>query len=272
MNINFPQLPLNFAKWSPLIWHPVCGSEDALLVGIAGQIGESFFAERIIPDNVLSLLYRTKKLRAASIIDFTVDCLNKQNAQDISKLKLPISGFTLGEIVETYCDNKQDLLEQAIKLKSSLITYEEYTAWIKRQIFRSDKRKKFIKDVKQLVVNEHAELEKSFNVQKAINGFDIDYNFFSSQLVSQIGVLREKHLFNDSSNLRKFVLDLLDANDLWHPCKTLLLVQEDFYNKKLRGKTIDAFNAMARNRGIRFETVSQPTEGKEVLLDLGLVA
>lgn len=272
MNINFPQLPLNFAKWSPLIWHPICGSEDALLVGIAGQIGESFFAERIIPDNVLSLLYRTKKLRAASIIDFTVDCLKKQNTHDISKLNLPISGFTLGEVVETYCDDKQDLLEQAIKLKSSLITYEEYVAWTERQIFRSDKRKKFVKDIKELVVNEHAELEKSFNVQKDINGFDIDYNFFSPQLVSQIGVLREKHLSNDSGNLRKFVLDLLDANDLWKPYKSLLLVQEDFCDDKLRAKTIDTFNTMAKNRGIRFETVSHPEEGKEVLLGLGLVA
>lgn len=272
MNISFPQLPKNFAKWSPLVWRPVCGSEDALLVGVAGQVGENFFVERIIPDNVLSLLYRTKKLHAASIIDFTIDCLMKQTAQDISKLELPISGFSFGEVMKTYCDDKQDLLEQAIKLKSSLITYEEYLAWTHQRQPRLDKRKRFIKDVKQLVVNEHSELERSFNVQQDINGFNIDYNFFSSQLVSQIGVLREKQLSNDSGNLRKFLLDLLDANDFCHPRQTLLLVQEDFYSNQLRAKTIDSFSAMAKSRGIRFETVFHPNEGKEVLIDLGLAA
>lgn len=173
----------------------------------------------------------------------------------------------MGEEIETYCDDKLDLLEQAIKLKSSLITFEEYCLW-DQKTKRVDKRKSFIKDVKDLVVSERSELEKRFNIQRSINGFDVDYSFFSSKLVSQMGVLREKQLGNDSGNLRKYLLDLLDANDLWNPRKSLLLVQEEFFDKKLRAQTVDSFNAMAKKRNIQFELVSLPDQGKEVIIEL----
>ena len=38
MIIPFPKLPKYAASWSPVLWTPVYGSEEALMVGVQGEI------------------------------------------------------------------------------------------------------------------------------------------------------------------------------------------------------------------------------------------
>lgn len=117
-----------------------------------------------------------------------------------------------------------------------------------------------------MVISERADLEENFNVKKNVSGFDVDYSFYSKKLISQMGVLREDRIKNDTDILRRYVLDLMDARE--NMSNSLLLIQESFYDNNTRARSLDAFNTLARRRNIRFESVTNPEEGKEVILSM----
>lgn len=119
---------------------------------------------------------------------------------------------------------------------------------------------------KELVISERADLEDNFNVKKNVSGFDVDYSFYSKKLISQMGVLREDRIKNDTDILRRYVLDLMDARE--NMSNSLLLIQESFYDNNARARSLDAFNTLAKRRSIRFESVTNPEEGKEVILSM----
>lgn len=120
--------------------------------------------------------------------------------------------------------------------------------------------------IKELVISERADLEDNFNVKKNVSGFDVDYSFYSKKLISQMGVLREDRIKNDTDILRRYVLDLMDARE--NMSNSLLLIQESFYDNNARARSLDAFNTLAKRRSIRFESVTNPEEGKEVILSM----
>lgn len=266
MIIPFPKLPKYAASWSPVLWTPVYGSEEALMVGVQGEIQGKRFVERIIPDRVLSVLYRSQKKQATSIIDFVIDSLNKQASETNEELIMPLTGIRLGAQINTFCEDRLGLIEQAIKSQSSLTTFEEYENLFATSFSKNGTRKAFVGDIKDLVVSERADLEENFNVKKNVSGFDVDYSFYSKNLISQMGVLREERIKNDTDILRRYVLDLMDARE--NMSSSLLLIQESFYDNQTRARSLDAFNALAKRRKIRFESVKSPEEGKEVILSM----
>lgn len=266
MIIPFPRLPKYPASWSPVLWTPVYGSEEALMVGIQGEIQGKRFVERIIPDRVLNILYRTQKKQAASIIDFVIDSLDKQASKAGEDLTMPLTGIRLGAQINTFCDDRLSLIEQAIKSQSSLTTFEEYESLFAASSSRNGTRKAFVGDIRELVISERADLEDNFNVKKNISGFEVDYSFCSKKLISQMGVLRQERIKNDTDILRRYVLDLMDASEIMS--NSLLLIQESFYDNNTRAKSLDAFNTLAKRRNIRFESVKNPEEGKEVILSM----
>lgn len=81
-----------------------------------------------------------------------------------------------------------------------------------------------------------------------------------------MGVLRQERIKNDTDILRRYVLDLMDASEIMS--NSLLLIQESFYDNNTRAKSLDAFNTLAKRRNIRFESVKNPEEGKEVILSM----
>ena len=266
MIIPFPQLPKYEASWSPVLWTPVYGSEEALMVGVQGEIQGERFVERIIPDRVLSVLCRSQKKQAASIIDFVIDSLNKQASKTDEELIMPLTGVRLGAQINTFCDDRLSLIEQAIMSQSGLTTFEEYENSLASSSSKNGSRKAFVGGIKELVISERADLEENFNVKKNVSGFDVVYSFYSKKLISQMGVLREDRIKNDTDILRRYVLDLMDARE--NMSNSLLLIQESFYDNNTRARSLDAFNTLARRRNIRFESVTNPEEGKEVILSM----
>ncbi len=118
----FPKLPKYPAHWTPVLFNPVIGGEDVLFVGICGEFNGTKFAERILPDETLKRLF-PKSPQVQEFIDFVIDFLN-----DDSEC-LALRGFMLGSTYGTYCNSKEDLIEQAIISSSSFVSFEEYLSW-----------------------------------------------------------------------------------------------------------------------------------------------
>lgn len=162
-NLNFPELPENQASWAPLLWTPVLGSEERFMIGVVAEYKEKVTVHQILPNKILKVLYPRKNQEARSIIDFVIDVLNKQEVSEIDSLVHPISGISTGRKYRTFCDDLEDLIEQAIMDQSSLISPEEY-----RRISNIETKnkvqplQKFRREVKNIVTSKNSNLENFF--------------------------------------------------------------------------------------------------------------
>lgn len=267
MDIEFPALPAYEAAWAPIVWTPTLGSEEKLLIGLVGKFNNHFFAKRVVPDSTLGILYKSKKKNAIDILDTTIRLLNSQKEERIEDVEFPFTGFQLGEVNETFCDDEDDLIDQAIKFSFSLTTPEEYFQWRERENLSrvQSNRRRFISAVKRQVTRARKELRGCFEVQHQFNDYSINYDFFSDRLVSQLGVIRENTASEDTGTLRRLILDLCDAQSFNN--HRVLLIQEDFSSQKERSKALNAVDSMSMKYDIEMRVVKEINEASSFVLD-----
>ncbi len=208
-NLNFPELPENQASWAPLLWTPVLGSEERFMIGVVAEYKEKVTVHQILPNKILKVLYPRKNQEARSIIDFVIDVLNKQEVSEIDSLVHPISGISTGRKYRTFCDDLEDLIEQAIMDQSSLISPEEY-----RRISNIETKnkvqplQKFRREVKNIVTSKNSNLENFFEKDLFYQNFSIRYDFLSPNFVCQFGILKEESKGDNINSLKQRLFDL----------------------------------------------------------------
>lgn len=267
MNIRFPNLPAYEAIWAPIIWTPTLGSEEKLLIGLVGKFNNHFFAKRIVPDSTLGILYKSKRKNAVDILDTTIRLLNSQKEGRVEDIEFPFTGFRLGEVKETFCDDEDDLIDQAIKFNFSLTTPDEYFQWRERERLSrvQSNRRKFISAVKRQVTCTRQDLQVYFEVRHQFHDYCINYDFFSNRLVSQLGVIREHTALDDTGTLRRLILDLCDAQSINN--HRVLLVQEEFSSSKERTKALSAVDSMSKKYDIEMKVVKEISEASDFVLE-----
>ena len=120
--VLFPALPRYRGSWCPVYWTPISGSGERLTafviaLGDDGQI----CIRHTIRDDALQSMCGEKAVGVRNFLAVIEQALNAQHkaGATLEDWVLPLSGFVLGRVRQSYAENVRQLAAQGIQMEAS---------------------------------------------------------------------------------------------------------------------------------------------------------
>lgn len=224
----FPAAPAHSAEWAPLLWEPVMGTEERLMVGVVARCGEQWTAVRVVREDVFTAIYGKKGAGAKAMVDLAIDMLRARlPLQSWYQVTLPISGFHLGAQRDAAGDTVSGIVRQAVAMAASLSRpdiIDEIEAEDTPGASESVNRQWATK-IRDAAANENPEVIRYFN--QALKFYDdgeqIKFGFCNDRLAMHFGLLRVSSLSSSIKDARARLWELRMARSLAHRSAGLLI-------------------------------------------------
>lgn len=224
----FPAAPAHTAEWAPLLWEPVMGSEERLMVGVVAHCGNEWSAIRVVREDIFTALYGKKGTGAKAIVDLAIDMLRARlPLQTWNNIILPMTGFSVGLRRDAAGDSVQGIIRQAIAMAASLSrpdVLDEIEAEDSPSSNESVNRQWATK-IKEAAANEDAQVVRYFN--KPLRFFDggeeIKFGFCNERVAIHFGLLRVSSISTSIKDARARLWELRMAKAKAHRNAGLLI-------------------------------------------------
>lgn len=195
------------AKWVPLYWEPVHGTNERLMAGIVAFMNDEWVAHRLIRDDVLDALFGKQSANPKNLIDHglrVATALVKEVGFDCLTNPTTLMGLHFGKHRETEIISTSDLFRQASLLCSSLANLDSFQELEESDApSQEDTNKRFSTEVRDLVTKQEIELGGYFNKTAKLtqDGIPVKFGFLSNKAVFHFSVLnslRQPHGVRDA--------------------------------------------------------------------------
>ncbi len=190
---EFPQLPSYGARWQPLLFSPISGSEESLTVALIAKGADGHTEARfVLNEKQLHCLFKDA---ADAIHEKILICVN--DAIDALNFRLslddwepPLSGFQMGQAHNALASDMRGILQQATRLGtalgSSLVTNEGEEAQAVEL-----RNTKWVSQIRKSVRITDKKIAKLFDREVAsLNGrFTETVGFFSGTYAANFAVI-----------------------------------------------------------------------------------
>jgi len=224
----FPAAPAHPAEWAPVLWEPVMGTEERLMVGVVARCGEQWTAIRVVREDVFTAIYGKKESGAKAMVDMAIDLLRSRlPLQSWYQIRLPITGFHIGTRRDAAGDSVQGIVRQAVAMAASLSRpdiIDEIEAEDTPSTSENVNRQWATK-IKDAAANESPSVIRYFNqaIKFYEDGEQIKFGFCNARLAMHFGLLRVSSLSSSIKDARARLWELRLARSLANRSAGLLI-------------------------------------------------
>lgn len=180
--------------WRALLWEPVAGTGERLMIGAVYRFQGEWGASRIIRDDVLDSLYGSAASGARRLLDYGLSLFHDaaRASNSLENLGVPLAGLFPSEPRATAATSVGDLLRIAALMHSSLANldklddYDESDAPLAEEVTR-----RFGTDVRAQVLASRPDLESAFSRTGVLvpGGDPVRFGFASPSTLAHFNVL-----------------------------------------------------------------------------------
>lgn len=214
--------------WRALLWEPVDGTGERLMIGAVYRFDGIWGATRIIRDDVLDALYGTAAAGVRNLLDFGLSLFREAaNAADsLDGIGVPLAGLYPTDIRRTAAMSVGDLLRIAALMHSSLANLDKIDGMDEADLpLAEEVNRRFGTDVRSLVLARRPELEGAFNRTGVLvhGGEPVKFGFSSTTTVAHFNVLSPIRPGPSLRDARARIFELQRCREITHLAKAALI-------------------------------------------------
>lgn len=221
-------IPHDLHPWRALLWEPVTGTGERLMIGVVYRFEDVWGAARIIRDDVLDSLYGSAAAGVRNLLDFGISLYRDaaSAANSLEGVGVSLAGLHPTEVRHTAALSVGDLLRIAALMHSSLANLDKLDALDDTDLpLPEEVNRRFGTDVRGHVLSRRPDLESAFGRSGLLvaGGEPVKFGFTSNTTVAHFNVLSPIRPGPSLRDARARIFELQRCREIAHIGKAALI-------------------------------------------------